>query len=274
MNLDPVNIQAVKKSPDLTHYNVPSTGHPYGYPINVGKGPTDDVRVRQAILHAVDQDALNKSVLQGVYEPAHNVLTPTTPGYNKAAELYPYDPEKAKSLLDQAGWKSGGNGIRTKGGNNLELEILIQSSNGFDLPTQFVANQLKAVGISARITAQPFLTAAASYNKGVQNLSAIFYYDVDPYLLRNLTACSAIATGFNWAHYCDPSLDASVVKANGTVDDASRTAQYEAITMKLMQQAIFLPLYNVSGVFSAVKNLTGLHFGVTGYAFFHTAALT
>jgi hypothetical protein len=40
-----------------------------------------------------------------------------------------------------------------------------------------------------------------------------------------------------------------------------------------MEQAIFLPLYNVSGVYSTVKNLTGLHFGPTGYALFHTARL-
>jgi peptide/nickel transport system substrate-binding protein len=275
MNLAPNDIQTVRKSPGFTHYNMPSTGHPYGYPINVTKGPTDDIRVRQAILYAVDQDTLNKTVLSGAYEAAHNVLTPTTPGYNKADDsLYAYNPAKAKSLLDQAGWTAGGSGTRTKNGQPLELEILIQSSNGFDLPTQYVVGQLKAVGISAKTTSQPFLTAAASYNQGVQNLSAIFYYNNDPYLLKNLVGSDQIKSGFNWAHYNNPSVDAAIAKANTTVDDASRTTQYEQITNTLMQDAIFLPLWNVSGIFSAVSNLNGLHFGVLGYALFHTAALT
>jgi peptide/nickel transport system substrate-binding protein len=274
-NLNPSDIHSVRNTSGLTHYNVPSTGQPYGFPINVKKGPTDDIRVRQAINLAVDQDTLNKTVLQGAYEAAHNVLTPSTPGYNKADDaMYAYDPAKAKALLDQAGWTAAGSGTRTKNGQPLELEILIQSSNGFDLPTQYVVGQLKAVGISAKTSSQPFLTAAASYNQGVQNLSAIFYYDVDPYLLNNLVTTEQIPSGFNWAHYSDPSVDSGITHANAVVDDTARTAQYQQITHTLMEAAIFLPLWNVSGVFSAASNLTGLHFGVTGYPFFHTAALT
>jgi peptide/nickel transport system substrate-binding protein len=275
MNLNPNDIQSVRTTSGLTHYNVPSTGQPYGYPINVKLGPTDDLRVRQAINYAVDQDTLNKSVLMGAYEAAHNVLTPTTPGYDKAYDtMYAYNPAKAKALLDQAGWTASGAGTRTKGGQPLSLEILIQSSNGFDLPTQFVVSQLKAVGISAKTSSEPFLTAAQSYNQGVQNLAAIFYYDVDPYLLKNLVTAKEIAAGFNWAHYSNPGIDAAIAKANATVGNTSRTAQYQQITGTLMRSAIFLPLWNVSGIFSAVSNLRGLRFGVTGYAFFHAAELT
>lgn len=275
MNLNPSDIQTVRSTPGLTHYNTPSTGQPYGYPINVTKPPTDDIRVREAINYAVDQDTLNKTVLMGAYQAAHNVLTPTTPGYDKAYDtMYAYNPAKAKSLLDAADWTAAGSGTRTRNGKPLELEILIQSSNGFDLPTQFVVSQLKAVGIAATTSSEPFLTAAQSYNQGVQHLSAIFYYDVDPYLLKNLVTSNEIATGFNWAHYANPSVDAAIAKANTTVDDATRTAQYQQITQTLMQAAIFLPLWDVSGIFSAVSNLHGLHFGVTGYALFHAAELT
>jgi peptide/nickel transport system substrate-binding protein len=274
-NLNPSDIQSVRSTQGLTHYNTPSTGQPYGFPINVKKGPTDDLRVRQAINFAVDQDSLNKTVLQGAYDAAHNVLTPSTPGYNKADDaMYAYNPGKAKALLDQAGWTAAGSGIRTKGGQPLEVEILIQSSNGFDLPTQYVVSQLKAVGISAKTSSQPFLTAAASYNQGVQNLSAIFYYDVDPYLLNNLVTTEQIPSGFNWAHYSNPAVDSGIAKANTVVADAARVAQYQQVTHTLMADAVFLPLWNVSGVFSAASNLKGLNFGVTGYPFFHTAALT
>jgi peptide/nickel transport system substrate-binding protein len=274
MNLDPNNIASLKKDSTFKQLNVASTGQPYGYPINVTKPPTDELEVRQAIMHAVDQNDLIKSVLSGVYEPAHNLITPTTPGYSDAAsKLYPYDPDKSKSLLDSAGWKVGSGGVREKNGEPLHLDILIQSANGFDLPTQFVANQLKDVGFSSKISAQPFVTAAASYNKGVHNLAAIFYYDVDPYFLLGLTGCDNIKSGFNWSHYCAPANDKALANVNTVVDQTTRDQDLEAVTDKLMEQAIFLPLWDVSGLYSTVDNLTDLHFGPTGYALFHTARL-
>ncbi|SDY27632.1 peptide/nickel transport system substrate-binding protein [Modestobacter sp. DSM 44400] len=273
MNLDPDTIQNVKSSGELTHYDVPSTGQPYGYPINVTKGPTDDVRVRQAILYAVDQDKLNEGTLRGAYTAAHNFLTPTTPGYAESVDSkYAYDPEKAKSLLEEAGWTAGPDGTRSKAGQPLTLDILIQTANGFDLPTQFVVNALKEVGFTSNTTSQPFTTAAASYNQGVQNLSAIFYYDVDPYLMKGLVSSDQIASGFNWAHYSNPAIDAAIAQANSIVDTDQRTAAYEAITTTLMEDAIFLPLWNVSGIYSGVKNLKDVMFGATGYSYYHVAS--
>jgi len=275
MNLDPDTIATIKQTPQFTHYDVPSTGQPYGYPLNVEKGPTDDLRVRQAILHAVDQKKLNEGVLRGAYTAAFNVLTPSTPGYVAANDtLYAYDPEKAKSLLEEAGWTAGPDGARSKGGQPLTLDILIQTANGFDLPTQFVVNALKEVGFASTTKSQPFTTAAASYNQGVQNLSAIFYYDVDPYLLNNLVTTQNIKAGFNWAHYSNPAIDKAIPKANTVVDTDQRTAAYEKITTTLMEDAIFLPLWNVSGVYSSTAGLENVHFGPTGYSYYHSATLS
>ncbi len=272
MNLDPDTIHSIKQSSTLVNYNVPSTGQPYGYPINVTKGPTDDLRVRQAILFAVDQNTLVSSVLRGAYTPAHNFLTPTTPGYVKSVDsLYAYNPTKAKALLEAAGWKAGADGTRSKNGQPLNLDILIQTANGFDLPTQYVVNALKQVGFTSKTTSQPFTTAAASYNQGVQNLSAIFYYDVDPYLMNNLVYSNQIATGFNWAHYKNPAIDTAISQANTITDPAKRTALFEKVTTTLMQDAIFLPLWNVSGTYSGSKSLHNVHFGATGYSYYHTA---
>ncbi|HET6294874.1 MAG TPA: ABC transporter substrate-binding protein [Kribbella sp.] len=272
MNLDPDTIATIKKTAQFKHYDMPSTGQPYGYPINVEKGPTNDLKVRQAILHAVDQKKLNESVLRGAYTPAYNVLTPTTPGYVKANDtMYAYDPAKSKSLLDEAGWVAGPDGVRSKGGQKLSLDILIQSANGFDLPTQYVVNALKEVGFTSTTKSQPFTTAAASYNQGVQNLSAIFYYDLDPYLLNNLVTSGQIKAGFNWAHYSNPEIDAAIPKANAIVDATARTAAYEKITTTLVEDAIFLPLWNVSGVYSGAANLADVHFGPTGYSYYHSA---
>jgi peptide/nickel transport system substrate-binding protein len=274
MDLDPDSIASIKANSSYVHYNVPSTGQPYGYPINVDKGPTNDIRVRQAIMHAVNQDQLNTEVQRGVYTAAYNVLTPTTPGYVAANDkMYPYDPAKAMSLLDAAGWKAGSNGIRAKDGQQLSLDIILQSDNGFDLPTAYVVNALKQVGFASTSSDQPFTTAAATYNEGVQNLSAIFYYDVDPYLLHNLYESHQIKSGFNWSHYDNPALDTAINNANTITNGAQRTAAYDKITTTLMEAALFLPLWNVSGVYSGTSSLKNVHFGPTGYSYYHTAYL-
>jgi peptide/nickel transport system substrate-binding protein len=274
MNLDPDSIASIKANSKYVHYNMPSTGQPYGYPINVDKGPTSDLRVRQAIMYAVNQGQLNTQVQRGVYTPAYNVLTPTTPGYVAANDkVYAYNPGKAASLLDAAGWAVGSDGIRVKDGQQLSLDILIQSDNGFDLPTAYVVNALKQVGFASTTSDQPFTTAAASYNKGVQNLSAIFYYDVDPYLLHNLYESSQIQSGFNWSHYDNPAIDSAINKANTITNTAQRTAAYEKVTTTIMEAALFLPLWNVSGVYSGTSGLKNVHFGPTGYSYYHTAYL-
>jgi len=90
-------------------------------------------------------------------------------------------------------------------------------------------------------------------------------------MLNNLVTSSQIKAGFNWAHYSNPEIDAAIPKANAIVDATARTAAYEKITTTLVEDAIFLPLWNVSGVYSGVANLAGVQFGPTGYSYYHAA---
>lgn len=274
MNLPPNDISAVTKAHTFNQLTVQSIGTPLGLPINVTKPPTDDVRVRKAILYAVDQNQLVKEVLFGVDAPAHNVLTPITPGYSKSASnIYSYDPAKAASLLDEAGWTMGSGGVRAKNGQQLSLDILLFSGGGLELPTQFVVSELKKVGFTAQTTVKPFATVATESNQGVQNLGAFGYYGADPYLLNIWVNSDAIKTGFNWSHYSNPQIDAMIAKANVTADEQARDALYENISTTLMDDAIYLPLWDVNGAFTLAPNLRGLKPTLNGYILFHTAQL-
>jgi len=71
-----------------------------------------DKRVRQALLYGLDREAIVKSLFGGEIEEAHSWLPPQHYGYNPDVKKYPYDPERAKRLLDEAGWKPGPDGIR------------------------------------------------------------------------------------------------------------------------------------------------------------------
>lgn len=274
MNLPPNNISAAQKSGKFQQLLVPSIGTPLGMPINVTKPPTDDPLVRQAIMYAVDQDALVKDVLYDVYKPAHNVLTPITPGYSEAAsKTYSYDPDKAGQLLDQAGWTVGDGGIRTKNGKKLSLEIILFSGGGLELPTQFVVSELQKAGFSANTAVQPFATAQASFNSGAHNLGSFGYYGADPYLLNIWVNSNAIQSGFNWSHYANPAVDKMIAKANATAADATRNGLYEQVGAKLMQDSMYLPLWDVAGAFTLSPKVQNLHQTLNGYLAFHSATV-
>src|SRR6267154_2709997 len=246
-NLPPNDIAAAQKSGRFKQLTVESIGTPLGMPINVAKPPTDDPLVRQAIMYAVNQEVLVKQVLFGVDTPAHTVLTPITPGYSKSSGgLYSYDPAKANALLDQAGWKMGSGGVRTKNGQKLALDIILFANSGLETPTEFVVSELNKVGFTASTTVQPFATAQASYNSGVHNLGAFGYYGTDPYLLNIWANSDAIKSGFNWSHYDNPSLDALIAKANRTAGATARDGLYEQVCTTLMKDAVYLPLWNVN----------------------------
>ena len=274
LGLPPNDIAAAKKSGQYKQLTVPSIGTPLGMPINVTKAPTNDPLVRQAIMYGVDQDKLVNQVLFGVDVPAHTVLTPITPGYSaESAKIYSYDPDKAKALLNQAGWKVGPGGVRTKNGQKLFLKIILFSDSGLDLPTEFVASELSKIGFTSSTTVQPFTTAQGSFNAGLHNLGAFGYYGTDPYLLNIWVNSNAIKSGFNWSHYANPAVDAMIAKANATADSNARNALYEQVCVTLMKDAMYLPLWDVNNPFTMSPSVAGLHTTLNGYLTFHAASV-
>ena len=116
----------------------------------IGNDFTTDVQVRRAINIGVDREEMIDHVLNGYGSPAYSVCD-QMPWYNSASEVT-YDPEKAKSLLDEAGWKTGEDGIREKDGVKAELNLLYATGDSVRqaLAADF-AEQLKELGISCTL---------------------------------------------------------------------------------------------------------------------------
>lgn len=80
--------------------------------LNVNHPVLSDVRTRQALAHALDREFINKEIYQGHSEPAHGPISPQLWAYNPDIPKFPFDPEKAKTLLEEAGWQDeDGDGI-------------------------------------------------------------------------------------------------------------------------------------------------------------------
>jgi peptide/nickel transport system substrate-binding protein len=108
-----------------------------------------DTAVRQATAYAVDRERINEIAARGTSFPAHGILPSFYKSfYEVPAQDYPYDPEKAKQILDAAGWQDNGSAPRTKGGEELKFNLYVRSESPYNIQAaKLVAEQAKAVGI-------------------------------------------------------------------------------------------------------------------------------
>lgn len=114
--------------------------------LTYGNTLTSDVNVRRAINLAVDREELIEHVLNGYGTAAYSVCD-RMPWYNESSEVA-YDIEKAKELMEEAGWKEGKNGIREKDGEKASFHLLFSSSDSLrQAIAADVSNQLKELGI-------------------------------------------------------------------------------------------------------------------------------
>ena len=134
----------------------PWPGVPRIWLLNVTKPPMDDVKVRRAINHAIDKDAFLATVYKGIglkaIRPAHRGDA-RRPG--ACARPITFDAAKAKALLGEAGWQPGADGIRTKGGQRLEIVLnAIEYGGGPIRRRRSSRPRCSEVGIDVKIKAQ------------------------------------------------------------------------------------------------------------------------
>jgi len=133
------NISQVEQSEEMDLYRTEGLGMDYvGF--NMTKAPFDDKRVRQAINYAIDKEQMVESVYNGVGLYADGPIGPAVLGYDSELEGYEYDPEKAKELLEEAGYPDG-----------FETKIWTNDSEARQDVAENVQSQLSEVGIDVEI---------------------------------------------------------------------------------------------------------------------------
>lgn len=151
------------------------------------KRPLADRRLRRAVAHAIDQDSYVKSVLGGNGEVVEMVAPPDVLGeHADLVKGIPHDPDEARRLLDDAGWRMGADDVRVKNGRPLELTIVFDR---LDVTTaEFVQAQLAEVGIKSNILRLDAGAYRTRIEKGTYDidLSAPNQNDANPAFLLSL----------------------------------------------------------------------------------------
>jgi peptide/nickel transport system substrate-binding protein len=257
--------ERLKADPTFQTLSAIKTGMPDLYMINTAKAPTDELAVRQAILHTVDRENLLKVVFGGVYSKAHGPITRATFGYDPGLEeMYPYDPDKAKALLDEAGWKvNPATGIREKDG--MPLKLIDTHWKALE-KHEFLQAELKKVGIDVEINMVAPLAYIQACGKGEANLCSITQSGGDPSFLNGFFMSDA---KYDWTRHHPEGLDELLVEGGKTLDPKKRADIYKEIQQTLMQGAALLPIYDLQASFATRAEVKGLAFNVRGLPIFH-----
>lgn len=125
--------------------------------LNLDNPVLADVRLRRALLHAVDREAISQQLFDGRQPVAHNGVSPLDPVHVPGYATYGFDPALAARLLDEAGWRAGPGGIRRNAaGDRLTLEIATTAGNrSRELLQQVLQAQWRQAGIEVRIANEP-----------------------------------------------------------------------------------------------------------------------
>jgi peptide/nickel transport system substrate-binding protein len=231
---------------------------PAGSHINVSKFPTDDVKVRQAIEHAINREEINEVFLEGTAVEADGIVSTFAWAYESDSALYQFDPAKASALLDESGWILDGD-IRRKEGD--DLEIIYMTYPNLVALGEVIQAQLQSVGFRVEIMAVDDPANKAEAQAGKHHLTWTYWEGVDPADLFKIFGAGEnnvnITDGWNFSHYSVPELDQLFEEGEATLDQEARQAIYSEIQMRVMQDAAFIPLYNVTTLWAFDKALAG-----------------
>lgn len=232
-----------KKVPQAIH--ILGLEHPIMI-LNADGGPTKDVRVRQALNYAVDKKALAEGLFEGFAQVAQGqLLSPSFFGFNKQVGPYPYDPEKAKALLKEAG--AAGTSIEVIGtaGRWLKDREMVEA----------VAGYWEAVGLKPKVRIFEFNEYLNRLFDRKTRADAIFVVSSNELMDADKSFSAYYKAGGVGSSNTDKDLAAMIDSARTETDVAKRTAHYNQAVKLAFDQAYFVWLLNIEDVYGLSKRL-------------------
>jgi peptide/nickel transport system substrate-binding protein len=202
--------------------------------MNNQKKPFDDKRVRQALNYAVNKDAIVRDVLKGTGAASRGPVLPGTWGADPALKAYPYDPERAKKLLAEAGYPNG-----------FTATLWVpESGSGMQAPVAMstvMQSNLKAVGVNVTMQTMEWGAYLAKLRTKEQELFALSWMagteDPDMVMYPLLHSSQWTPVGPNRALYKNPRFDALLQQARLTTDQGKRAQLYKEAQRILVDDA-------------------------------------
>ncbi|WP_433676333.1 TIGR04028 family ABC transporter substrate-binding protein [Microbacterium gorillae] len=217
-----------------------------------------DLKVRQALVAGVNAQEVVDTIFTKNYPVATSVLSSTALGYKDESSFYTYDPEKAKELLDEAGWTVGSDGIRTKDGQRLELPVYEAKPQPLSKQTlELISQQLKAIGVDLQVKSAD----AGSYAEDILDpLKTPLYHSMVGRADLDVIKSQFSSKNRNVLRSDDQHLDDLLNAVASEPDPTKRIAASQAVQDYIAEQAYVIPLFEEPQVYGAATYVHGIEF--------------
>lgn len=264
MGLDPTQFSRIvparpKLNESLNLYKELGNGYIYmGF--NLKRKPFDDIRVRKAINYAIDK----QEIIDGVYLGLGiNIASPYKPGTrwsNPNLSNYAYDPEQAKALLTEAGYRLNEDGYMARDGKLLSFEIITNQNKEREKSAVLIQRRLKAIGIKVNIRSIEWASFISRFIKtgdfDVVILGWGLGLDPDQYNIWHSSQQGG--DKFNFIGYNNPTVDKLLEQGRRELDPNKRQAIYHEFAKVLLEDSPIVYLsagYGLSAIHKRIKGI-------------------
>jgi peptide/nickel transport system substrate-binding protein len=221
--------------------------------------PFADVRVRRALMYALDRELYARSILEGLAPVAHGPVQPVSWAYSEAIARYAFDPARARALLDEAGWRLGANGLRARDGHALAFTLITQAGYAIrENMAQAIQRQWRDVGVDVTVELQDGTAISATWFEG--RFDAMLHWwqmPSDPELTTFFAADRTPPAGRNINYFRDDELTRLLYASDRTVDRGERTQLLRRAQAIIAEAVPEIPLYTVTRLDAVPAALAG-----------------
>jgi peptide/nickel transport system substrate-binding protein len=239
----PSLVKQVADNPRTRIARVPSALNIHVILDTLKDGPLRDKRVRQAINYGVDKEGIIASILEGNGGAVGGPLTPVMFGFAPEVKPYPYDPERARRLLAEAGFPQG-------------ISLTLNSPNGRYLKdrevNEAIAGQLAKIGVKTQVVVHEWGTYVSKWPDGLVPMYMIGWagaWDADGIMFPLLR------TGQRFSRWSNPEFDAILDKARRTLNEAERVKLYRQATQLAHDEAPWLYLFHGMDIYGVSRSV-------------------
>lgn len=255
--VEPPQAESVSNDPNITVIEAPQVNY-YFFAVNHTVARLQDPRVRQALMLAVDRQAIVDTVLKGYGRIATGPIHPALGDYyNPDVKTYGYDMEQAAQLLADAGWTKGDDGILVNAAGE-RFTILFNGPKGFPVLEQlltYAQQQYQSLGMEVTLDIPEWSVHLEKYHNLEYDLLVQWWITPpDPDLYDHYHSESPS----NWWAYKNPELDEQIVQARSEADPATRVGYVHQIQTFLAEELPVIYLYYQREIQARSKRTQGL----------------
>ncbi|MFZ1919750.1 MAG: ABC transporter substrate-binding protein [Terriglobales bacterium] len=263
-------ILALEKEPNLEVQHAPGTVLSY-LAFNLRDPILRDVRVRRALAYAIDRQPMIHYLWRDFAQPAASILPPQSWAYDAEVPQYNYDPEKARQILDSAGYPAV-NGVR------FHLTMKTSTEESTRLMVAVMQQQLRDVGIVLDIRTFEFATFLADVTSGAYQMYSLRWIgsNGDPDIFEYAFHSDKFPPhGANRSFYVNPRLDALINQGRLETGLGRRKAIYDEVQNILATDLPYINLWFLDNVLVHTKRVRNIHLNLSGnYDFLKTAEVS